>query len=122
MLHLDQLDRSYSPETIAVMSGAFDKVYQFISNGMNDSDDGKMTLALTILRLVDEGERDPERLAETAFREWTGADLLRRRFRNDRTLAKFDDAIEELEAVASANWSRLLWLTTDSDVSGPEAI
>ena len=55
---------------------------------------------------------------ETAFREWTDADLLRRRFRNDRTLTKFDDAIGELEAVASASgnyWSRLLWLTAASD-------
>ena len=118
MLHLVQLDRSYSPETVAAMSAAFDRNCQFISKRMNDSVDVKKTLELIIIRLVDEGERDPERLAETAFREWTGADLLRRRIRNDQTLAKFNDAIEEFEAIASASgnyWSRLLWLTAASD-------
>jgi hypothetical protein len=74
MLRFDHLDRSYSPETVAAMSAAFDRVCQLISKRMNDSADVKKTLALIILRLVDKGERDPERLAETAFREWTGAD------------------------------------------------
>ena len=74
MFHLVQLDGSYSPETVAAMSAAFDRNCQFISKRMNDSVDVKKTLALIIVRLVDQGERDPERLAETAFREWTGAD------------------------------------------------
>ncbi len=74
MLRFVQLDGSYSPETVAVMNTAFDWVCQFISKRMNDSADVKKTLALIIVRLVDEGERDPDRLAETAFREWTGAD------------------------------------------------
>ena len=74
MLHLVQLDRSYSPKTVAAMSAAFDLVGQFVSKRMNDSVDVQKTLALIIVRLVDQGERDPERLAETAFREWTGAD------------------------------------------------
>jgi hypothetical protein len=88
-------DRSYGPETIAVMSVAIDKACQFISK--DGSVDDKKTLALIILRLVDQGECDPERLAETAFREWTGVDLLRRRFRSGRTLEHFDEAIEELK-------------------------
>lgn len=29
---------------------------------------------MIILREVDQGERDPDRLAETAFREWTGTE------------------------------------------------
>lgn len=74
MLHLVQLDRSYSPETISVMTAAFDRVCQSVSTRMNRSDDVKKTLALIILRHVDRGERDAERLAETAFREWTGTD------------------------------------------------
>ncbi len=74
MLHLVQLDRSYSPETISVMSAAFDMVCQSVSTRMNGSDDVKQTLALIILRQVDRGERNAERLAETAFREWTGTD------------------------------------------------
>jgi hypothetical protein len=74
MLHLVQLDRFYCPETISVMTAAFDRVCQSVTEQMNGNDDVKRTLALIILRHVDRGERDPERLAETAFREWTGTD------------------------------------------------
>jgi hypothetical protein len=74
MLHLVQLDRSYSPETISVMTAAFDRVCQSVSKRMNGNDDVKKTLALIILRHVDRGERDSERLADAALREWTGAD------------------------------------------------
>ena len=74
MLHLVQLDRSYSPEAISVMTAAFDRVCQSVSKRMNSNDDVKKTLALIILRHVDRGERDPQRLAEVALPEWTGAD------------------------------------------------
>ena len=73
MLHLVQPDRTYSPETVAVMGAAFDRVCQSISNEMNGNDDARRTLALIILRLVDRGEEcDAARLAEIAFQEWTG--------------------------------------------------
>ena len=71
MLHLVQLDRCYSPETISVMTAAFDRVSQYATEQMNGYDDVKQTLALIILRHVDRGERDPLRLAQIAFREWT---------------------------------------------------
>jgi len=74
MLHLVQLDRFYSPETISVMTAAFDRVCQSVSKRMNGSDDVKKTLALIILRHVDRGECNADRLAEIAFREWTGTD------------------------------------------------
>jgi len=74
MLHLVQLDRSYRPETISVMTAAFDRVCQSITEQMNGDDVIKKTLALIIIRHVDRGERDPARLAERAFREWTGTD------------------------------------------------
>ena len=73
MLHLVQTDRAYSPETLAVMVAAFDRVCQFISKRMNGSDDIKKTLALIIIKHVDRGECNAERLAEIAFHEWTGA-------------------------------------------------
>ena len=76
MLHLVQLDRSYGPETISVMTSAFDMVCKSVSMRMKGSDDVKKTLALIILRHVDRGECNAERLAETAFRESTGADRL----------------------------------------------
>lgn len=74
MLHLVQPNRAYCPETISVMTAAFDRVCQSVSKQLNGSDDVKKTLALIILRHVDRGECNAERLAEIAFREWTGTD------------------------------------------------
>jgi hypothetical protein len=56
------------------MTAAFDRVCQSISMRMNASDDVKKTLALIILRHVDRGECNAGRLAEIAFREWTGTE------------------------------------------------
>jgi hypothetical protein len=72
MLHVVQLNRSYEPETVAAMTTAFDNVCRSVSKRINGNDDMRRTLALVILRHVDEGERDPSRLADIAFREWTG--------------------------------------------------
>ena len=74
MLHLVQSRRYYSPETVNVMIAAFNRVCPLVSKRMSGSADVKNTLAVIIVRLVDEGEHDPARLAEAAFREWTGAD------------------------------------------------
>ena len=74
MLHLVQSVRSYSPETISVMTAAFDKVLQSVSREMNASEAVKKALALIILRHVDRGERNPERLAGIAFHEWIASD------------------------------------------------
>jgi hypothetical protein len=74
MLHLVNTDRAYDPKTIAVMTAAFDRVCRSLSARMNGHDDVKRTLALIILRHVDRGERDPERLADAALRESAGAD------------------------------------------------
>jgi hypothetical protein len=41
---------------------------------MNGDDDVKRTLALIILRYVDRGERDIQRLADRALCDWTGFD------------------------------------------------
>ena len=73
MLRLVQLDRTYSPETVAAMGAAFDRVSKLVSKEINGNDAAKRTLALIILRLVDRGEEcDAARLAEIAFQEWTG--------------------------------------------------
>ena len=74
MLHLVQLDRSYDPETVSVMTAAFDRVCDPSRSRLNGSDDGQERLALIILRHVDRGECNAERLAEMAFREWIGTD------------------------------------------------
>jgi hypothetical protein len=75
MLKLVKLGRTYGPETVALMTAAFDRVYQSVSSRlMNEHEDLKQSLALIILRHVDRGVRDPERLADVAFREWAGID------------------------------------------------
>jgi hypothetical protein len=73
MLHLVPNDRIYNPETVALMTAAFDRVCQSVSHQINDNEDSKQMLALIILRYVDRGERDPERLADVALRELTSS-------------------------------------------------
>jgi hypothetical protein len=74
MLHVVKLDRSYGPETIAVMTAAFDTVCQSLSSRIRDDEGLQRTIALTILRLADQGMRDPTLLADAAFRELASID------------------------------------------------
>ena len=74
MLHLLSFSRAYPPETIAAMSSAFDLVCQCLAKPISDNDTMRKKIALTILRHVDEGERDPTRLATVALREMAGSD------------------------------------------------
>ena len=46
MLHLVPNDRTYSPEIVALMTAAFDRVCQSVSKQMNGNDDVKKTLTL----------------------------------------------------------------------------
>ena len=73
MLHLVEPGRSYDPETIAVMTTAFDRVCRSLSARMNGNDDVKRVLAAAILRRVDQGERDAMLLAAAALHELTGS-------------------------------------------------
>jgi hypothetical protein len=75
MLHSVDLDRSYSPETVAAMTAAFDAVRQSLSTRMNGNDQVRRILALAILRHVDQGELDPTHLADVGLRELAGTDL-----------------------------------------------
>jgi hypothetical protein len=74
MLHLVNLERAYSPETVAIMTAAFDRVCQSVSYRMNGDEELKRKLALIILRHVDRGVRNVQRLADVALQEWTGLD------------------------------------------------
>jgi hypothetical protein len=65
------LNRIYGPETIAVMSAALHSACRSLST-RSGSDDVRRTLALTILRRVNEGERDPTRLSDIAASELAG--------------------------------------------------
>ena len=74
MLHLVETARIYPPETVAVMTAAFDSVCRSLSRPIEGLEDVHEKLALTILRYVDDGERDPKRLAEISLRELAGID------------------------------------------------
>ena len=67
-------DRVYPPETVAAMSTAFDSVCRSVSPRINGDDSVRRRLALIILRHVDGGERDPQRLSEIALNELAGID------------------------------------------------
>ncbi len=71
MLHLAEPRRVYPPETTAAMTAAFDRLCASIPKSVN-GDDLRRQLALIILRHVDRGVQDPERLSEMAFRELAG--------------------------------------------------
>ena len=75
MLRLVETRRVYSPETIGVMTAAFERVCQFIPKSL-DGDKPRRQLALIILRHVDRGVHDPEPLFEAALREFTGPQRL----------------------------------------------
>ena len=74
MPHLVRTHRAYPPETVALMTGAFDRACQSLSTRINDSEAVRESLALIILRHVDLGERDPVRLSDVAGRELAGSE------------------------------------------------
>jgi hypothetical protein len=57
----------YDPEALKIMSAAFDSVYEAFPPNMKDHEGARRKLALLILRHVDRGERDAERLSELAL-------------------------------------------------------
>lgn len=71
MLHQIKPNRTYDPDTIALMT-AFGQVRSCLPPRIHDNKDIKRGLATAILRLVDQGERDPVLLVDAAFRELAG--------------------------------------------------
>jgi hypothetical protein len=71
VLHFVEPQRVYPPETTAAMIAAFGRLCASIPKAVN-GDDLRRQLALIILRHVDRGVQDPERLSEMAFRELAG--------------------------------------------------
>jgi hypothetical protein len=62
MLHRVEIDRTYGPETLAVVGAAFDRVWQAALKRMkfmNGNDGAKRALALTVLRLLTMGSAIP---------------------------------------------------------------
>ena len=67
-------DRIYPPETVVAMSTAFDSVCRSVSTRINRDDSVRRRLAPIILRHVDQGQHDPQRLSEIALNELAGID------------------------------------------------
>ncbi len=74
MWNVVKLDRSYGPEAIAVMTTAYDSICQSLSPRIRDNEQLQRTIASAILCLFDQGERDPTRLGDGAFRQLSGTD------------------------------------------------
>ena len=72
MLQILNSNRTYDPETVAVMTAAFDEVCRSLSATMNRNEDVKQRLAEAILQRVDRGERDPMVIAVSVMDQLTG--------------------------------------------------
>jgi hypothetical protein len=60
--------RVYGPDTLKIMTVAFDRACGFLPGTFPDNVRVRRRLALHIIRLVDGGELDPTRLATAATR------------------------------------------------------
>ena len=57
----------YDPETLTMMTQAFDRACNFLPAQFRNNDCMRRKLALHIIRHVDEGESEPIRLADSAI-------------------------------------------------------
>jgi hypothetical protein len=57
----------YDPDSLRLMSNAFDRACNFLPVQVRDSDSMRRKLALHIIRQVDDGESDPTRIADSAI-------------------------------------------------------
>jgi len=57
----------YDPDTLRIMTDAFDRACDFLPVQFKNSDRMRRKLALHIIRHVDDGESDPTRLADSAI-------------------------------------------------------
>ena len=68
--------RAYDPATIAVMVAAFGTACLSLAKLIDGNDDLRRSLALAILRIINQGERDPVRISELASSELVGLTVL----------------------------------------------
>ena len=62
----DPIERQ-DPDSLRLMSNAFDRACNFLPVQVRDSDSMRRKLALHIIRQVDDGESDPTRIADSAI-------------------------------------------------------
>jgi hypothetical protein len=66
MALVHNFERVYGPDTLKTITAAFDNAHEYLPAEFQKSNHAKRKLALLILRHIERGERDPDRLAETA--------------------------------------------------------
>ena len=59
-------ERFYGPDTLKIITNAFDNAHQCLPAEFKKNEHARRKLALLILRHMERGEHDPSRLAETA--------------------------------------------------------
>jgi hypothetical protein len=67
MLPSSGIKSVYHPDTLKIMSDAFDRACGFLPVQFKHNDRMRRKLALHIIRHVNEGETDPTRLADSAI-------------------------------------------------------
>ena len=66
------IERVYGPDTLKIMTTAFDNAHKCLPAKLRENDRARRKLALLIIRNLERGERNPECLADAAV-----LDLLR---------------------------------------------
>ena len=66
MASSDTFERVYGPETLKIIAAAFDNAHECLPAEFQENVRARRKLALLILRHIERGERDPERLADSA--------------------------------------------------------
>ena len=59
-------ERVYGPDSLKIMAVAFDNAHKSLPAKFQENDQARRKLALLILRHIERGEYDPERLADSA--------------------------------------------------------
>ena len=59
-------ERVYGPDTLRIITAAFDNAHECLPAEFKNSERARRKLALLILRHMEHGEHNPVRLAETA--------------------------------------------------------
>jgi hypothetical protein len=59
-------ERVYGPDTLKIMTTAFDNAHKCFPANFRKNDQARRKLALLILRHIERGEHDPECLADSA--------------------------------------------------------
>jgi hypothetical protein len=67
MIPSNGIRHSYDPDSLRIMTTAFDRACDFLPVQFRNSDRMRRKLATHIIRQVNDGESDPTRLADSAI-------------------------------------------------------